>query len=80
MICTISKHAAEAKGYADAMMLDDRGKVTEAAELPDFSDCFLTGSATEMIPDSEMTTSKRPIRPRRSPPNKIRHAIGPATA
>lgn len=25
MICTISKHAAEAKGYADAMMLDYRG-------------------------------------------------------
>ncbi len=24
MICTISKHAAEAKGYADAMMLDER--------------------------------------------------------
>lgn len=25
MICTISKHAAEAKGYADAMMLEYRG-------------------------------------------------------
>ncbi|MBY5361416.1 hypothetical protein HFO97_15925 [Rhizobium leguminosarum] len=24
MICTISKHAAEAKGYADAMMLDEQ--------------------------------------------------------
>ena len=30
MICTISKHAAEAKGYADAMMLDYRGRVAEA--------------------------------------------------
>ncbi|RUV60312.1 branched-chain amino acid aminotransferase, partial [Mesorhizobium sp. M1A.F.Ca.IN.022.02.1.1] len=30
MICTLSKHAAEAKGYADAMMLDWRGQVAEA--------------------------------------------------
>ncbi|RUU77292.1 aminotransferase class IV, partial [Mesorhizobium sp. M7A.F.Ca.MR.362.00.0.0] len=30
MICTMSKHAAEAKGYADAMMLDWRGQVAEA--------------------------------------------------
>src|SRR5690606_18264962 len=27
MICTMSKHAAEAKGYADALMLDWRGHV-----------------------------------------------------
>lgn len=30
MICTISKHAAEAKGYADALMLDWKGDVAEA--------------------------------------------------
>ena len=30
MICTMSKHAAEAKGYADAMMFDYRGYVAEA--------------------------------------------------
>ena len=30
MICTISKHAAEAKGYADALMYDYRGYVAEA--------------------------------------------------
>ena len=30
MICTLSKHAAEAKGYADALMLDYRGYVAEA--------------------------------------------------
>jgi branched-chain amino acid aminotransferase len=30
MICTMSKHAAEAKGYADALMLDSRGLVAEA--------------------------------------------------
>ena len=30
MICTLSKHAAESKGYADALMLDWRGRVAEA--------------------------------------------------
>jgi branched-chain amino acid aminotransferase len=30
MICTLSKHAAERAGYADAMMLDYRGYVAEA--------------------------------------------------
>src|SRR5215470_3384241 len=29
MICTISKHKAERKGYADAMMLDWQGRVAE---------------------------------------------------
>jgi branched-chain amino acid aminotransferase len=102
MICTISKHAAEAKGYADAMMLDYRGQVAEATganiffvkdgvihtpvpdcflngitrqtvielakrrgyqvvervimpeELAGFSECFLTGSAAEVTPVSEI--------------------------
>ncbi|KRD52872.1 MULTISPECIES: branched-chain amino acid aminotransferase [Sinorhizobium/Ensifer group] len=102
MICTISKHAAEAKGYADAMMLDYRGRVAEATganiffvkdgvihtpvpdcfldgitrrtvielakrrgyevveraimpeELSSFSECFLTGSAAEVTPVSEI--------------------------
>jgi branched-chain amino acid aminotransferase len=102
MICTISKHAAEAKGFADAMMLDYRGRVAEATganvffvkdgvihtpdpdcflngitrqtvielakrrgievieraimpeELSDFSECFLTGSAAEVTPVSEI--------------------------
>jgi branched-chain amino acid aminotransferase len=102
MICTISKHAAEAKGYADAMMLDYRGRVAEATganiffvkdgvihtpdpdcflngitrqtvielakrrgiqvieraimpeELTDFTECFLTGSAAEVTPVSEI--------------------------
>ena len=30
MICTLSKHAAENKGYADALMLDYQGNVAEA--------------------------------------------------
>jgi branched-chain amino acid aminotransferase len=102
MICTISKHAAEAKGYADALMFDYRGLVAEAtganvffvkdgvlhtpipdcflngitrqsvialakarkltvverhiepAEMAEFSECFLTGSAAEVTPVSEI--------------------------
>jgi branched-chain amino acid aminotransferase len=102
MICTISKHAAEQKGYTDAMMFDYRGYVAEATganiffvkdgavhtpiadcflngitrksvialararqipvherhiapdELDSFSECFLTGSAAEVTPVSEI--------------------------
>ncbi|TWH31707.1 MULTISPECIES: branched-chain amino acid aminotransferase [unclassified Aminobacter] len=54
MICTMSKHAAEAKGYADAVMLDWRGQVAEATGANIFfvkdgklhtptPDCFLDG-------------------------------------
>ena len=102
MICTISKHRAERKGYADAMMLDWEGRVAECTganiffvkdgkihtpiadcfldgitrqtvielakkrgfgvverrimpdELPTFSECFITGSAAEVTPVSEI--------------------------
>ena len=102
MICTMSKTAAEKRGYADAMMLDWRGYIAEATganvffvqngalhtprvdhildgitrqtviemaqakgievvirdilpeELADFSECFLTGSAAEVTPVSEI--------------------------
>jgi branched-chain amino acid aminotransferase len=102
MICTLSKHAAEREGYADALMLDWRGYVAEstsanvflvrdgvihtpepdcfldgitrrgviaiarakglevvqrhipAEELPTFSEVFLTGSAAEVTPVSEI--------------------------
>jgi branched-chain amino acid aminotransferase len=102
MICTLSKHAAEARGYADAMMFDYRGYVAEATganvffvhegvlhtpipdcflngltrqsviaiakargikvverhiepeEMKTFSECFLTGSAAEVTPVSEI--------------------------
>ena len=102
MICTLSKHQAEAGGYNDALMLDWRGQVAEATganiffvkdgvihtpipdcfldgitrrtvielakrrgyqvvervimpeELSDFSECFLTGSAAEVTPVSEI--------------------------
>ena len=54
MICTISKHAAERKGYADAMMLDWQGRVAECTGANIFfvkdgeihtpiADCFLDG-------------------------------------
>ncbi len=54
MICTISKHRAERRGYADAMMLDWQGRVAEctganilfvkdgAIHTP-IADCFLNG-------------------------------------
>jgi len=102
MICTLEKHRAEAKGYADALMLDWRGHVAEATganvffvrgetihtptpdcfldgitrravidlatkrgfeviertilpdELADFEQCFLTGTAAEVTPVSEI--------------------------
>lgn len=102
MICTLSKHAAEEKGYTDALMLDWRGQVAEATganiffvkegklhtptpdcfldgitrrtvidlarrrgievierailpeELEGFEQCFLTGTAAEVTPVSEI--------------------------
>jgi branched-chain amino acid aminotransferase len=101
-ICTIEKHAAERKGYADAMMLDWEGRIAECTganiffvkdgklhtpiadcfldgitrqtvielakrrgietierrimpdELQAFSECFITGSAAEVTPVSEI--------------------------
>jgi branched-chain amino acid aminotransferase len=54
MICTISRHKAERKGYADAMMLDWEGRVAECTSANIFfvadgrihtpiADCFLAG-------------------------------------
>mgnify|MGYP001811892798 CR=1 FL=1 len=102
MICTIEKHRAERAGYADALMLDYRGRVAECTganiffikdgvlhtpiadcfldgitrrtvidlakargyevvervimpdELGDFSECFITGTAAEVTPVSEI--------------------------
>jgi branched-chain amino acid aminotransferase len=60
MICTVSKHAAEAKGYADAMMLDYRGYIAEATGANVFfikdgelhtpiPDCFLNGLTRQSV-------------------------------
>ena len=57
-ICTISKHKAERKGYADAMMLDWQGRVAECTGANIFfvkdgkihtptADCFLAGITRE---------------------------------
>jgi len=102
MICTLSKHDAERKGYADALMFDWRGRVAEATganvffvkdgvihtptpdcfldgitrrtvidlarkrgyevveraimpdDMADFEQCFLTGTAAEVTPVSEI--------------------------
>ena len=102
MICTVSKHRAERKGYADALMYDWRGFVAECTganiffvkegrlhtptpdcfldgitrrtaislarrrgievveryikpdELATFSECFITGTAAEVTPVSEI--------------------------
>ncbi len=102
MICTIEKHRAERAGYADALMLDWRGRVSECTganiffvedgvlhtptpdcfldgitrrtvielakrrgikvksrvimpeELPDFTECFIVGTAAEVTPVSEI--------------------------
>ena len=60
MICTISKHRAERKGYADAMMLDWQGRVAECTganiffikdgkiETP-IADCFLDGITRQTV-------------------------------
>ncbi|MEE1657976.1 branched-chain amino acid aminotransferase [Microvirga sp. CF3062] len=106
MICTISKHKAERKGYADALMLDWQGRVAECTganvffirdgvvhtpiadcfldgitrrtvidlakrrgfevaerrimpdELPSFNECFITGTAAEVTPVSEIGPHK----------------------
>tara|TARA_B100000963_G_scaffold9443_1_gene7414 strand:+ start:6173 stop:7060 length:888 start_codon:yes stop_codon:yes gene_type:complete len=104
MICTLSKHEAEAKGYTDSLMLDHEGNVAEATganiffkdkqgdlhtpipdsflngitrrevikiaiskgikvierkikpdEMKDFEGCFLTGTAAEVTPVSQIS-------------------------
>jgi branched-chain amino acid aminotransferase len=60
MICTLSKHKAEAAGYNDALMLDYRGRIAEATganiflvqdgelHTPD-PDCFLNGITRQVV-------------------------------
>lgn len=78
MICTLSKHAAEAKGYADAMMFDFRGRVAEATGANIFfvkdgkihtpeADCFLNGITRKTVIDLAkrrgFEVNERPIMP-----------------
>ena len=60
MICTLSKHAAEAQGYQDALMLDWRGRIAEATGANIFlaidgalhtptPDCFLDGITRKSV-------------------------------
>jgi len=60
MICTLEKHRAEAKGYADALMLDWRGRIAECTGANIFfvkgnelhsptPDCFLDGITRQTV-------------------------------
>jgi branched-chain amino acid aminotransferase len=60
MICTLSKHAAESKGYDDALMLDYRGQIAESTGANIFliqdgkihtptPDCFLNGITRQTV-------------------------------
>ena len=78
MICTLSKDAAMANGYADALMLDYRGYVAEATGANVFfikgkdittptPDCFLNGITRQTLSDlakrNGFTVTERHIKP-----------------
>ena len=78
MICTMSKHAAEAKGCSDAMMYDYRGYVAEATGANIFfvkdgevhtptPDCFLNGitrqTVIDMLREKNIKVHERHIMP-----------------
>ncbi|VDC23344.1 branched-chain amino acid aminotransferase [Pseudogemmobacter humi] len=78
MICTMSKHAAQARGCSDAMMFDYRGYVAEATGANIFfvkngevhtpkADCFLNGitrqTVLQMLRDMQITVHERHIMP-----------------
>jgi branched-chain amino acid aminotransferase len=79
MICTLSKHEAERKGYQDALMLDYRGYIAEATGANIFflmddgkihtptADCFLNGitrkSVINMVRDMGYEVVERHIKP-----------------
>ena len=78
MICTLSKHQAEAEGYNDALMLDYRGRIAEATGANIFlvqdgklhtptPDCFLDGitrrSVIELAQERGYEVIERAIMP-----------------
>ena len=78
MICTTSKHAAEAKGCSDALFMDYRGYVAEATGANIFfvkdgevhtpkPDCFLNGltrqTVIDMLKERGVTVNERYIMP-----------------
>ena len=78
MICTMSKHAAEAKGCSDALFMDYRGYVAEATGANIFfvkdgevhtptPDCFLNGLTRQtvigMLEDKQIKVNERHIMP-----------------
>lgn len=78
MICTMSKHTAEAKGCSDAMMFDYRGYVAEATGANIFfvkdgevhtplPDCFLNGLTRQtvitLLREQGVTVHERHITP-----------------
>ena len=78
MICTMSKHAAEAKGCSDALMMDYRGYVAEATGANVFfvrdgevhtptPDCFLDGitrrTVIGMLRERQVRVHERHIEP-----------------
>jgi len=78
MICTISKHKAEAKGCSDALFMDYRGYVAEATSANIFfvkdgevhtplADCFLNGltrqTVIKMLKERGLTEHERHIKP-----------------
>jgi branched-chain amino acid aminotransferase len=84
MICTLSKHAAEAKGFGDALMLDYRGYLAETTGANLFlvidgeihtptPDCFLNGITRRTVMD---LARKRgvPVTERHIKPEELRDA------
>ncbi len=78
MICTVCKHAAEAKGFGDALMLDYRGYLAETTGANLFlvvdgqihtptPDCFLNGITRRTVIDLArrrgITVTERHIKP-----------------
>jgi len=78
MICTMSKHAAEDKGYSDALFMDWRGFVAEATGANVFfvkngevhtpmADCFLNGITRQtvigLLKEKGITVHERRIEP-----------------